>query len=285
MWGQPPSGIPRAQRGFGANTSQASLAGAKRRLLEKFCHTRYAECSLYFLSLLYLEDPRSLQLMGRRGQPRNPIAVPVRIFGTDSRGKVFSEKAVTVNVSRNGTELADVHPDIAIDEIVGLTYGKNRVHFRVKWIGRPGTPQAGHIGLLNIAPEKPLWDFPLPPDAVDAYEPTNLDLRDSPRFRCQNSIEVHVNGASFWGTVADLSLSGCYVEMAIPIEPGTTVKVGIWLGQTKAWAQAQVAHRTPGVGIGLHFTEISDADRDQIRRFLSNLSPIAKKPMRQVVRK
>jgi hypothetical protein len=221
--------------------------------------------------------------MGRRCQLRKQVAVPVRIFGTDSRGQVFSEKALTVNVSRNGAELAEVRPELAVDEIIGLTHGKNRVHFRVKWIGRPGTPKAGHVGLLNIAPEKPLWDFPLPADAVDDYQPGNTELRHHPRFRCQNSIEVHLNGgASFWGTLADLSLSGCYVEMPIPLELGTRLKVGIWFGQSKAWAEAQVAHRTPGLGIGLEFLEISEADRDQIRRFLANLSPFAKKGMRPV---
>jgi PilZ domain len=224
--------------------------------------------------------------MGRRIQPRTQIAVPVRIFGTDNRGQVFSEKALTVSVSRNGAELAEVRPELALNEIVGLTYGKNRVHFRVKWVGRPGTPKAGHVGLLNIAPEKALWDFPLPSDTVDDYQLASTELRTTPRFRCQNSIEVHVNGgASFWGTVADLSLSGCYVEMPIPLEPGTKLKVGIWFGQTKAWAQAQVAHRTPGMGIGLKFLEISDADRDQIRRFLASLSPFAKKAMRPVAGK
>ncbi len=224
--------------------------------------------------------------MGRRVQPRMQIAVPVRIFGTDSRGQVFSEKALTVDVSRTGAELAEVRPELALDEIIGLTYGKNRVHFRVKWIGRAGTPRAGHVGLLNISPEKPLWDFTLPPSAVDDYQPASTELRGNPRYRCQNSIEVHVNGgASFWGTVADLSLSGCYVEMPIPLEPGTKLKVGIWFGQAKAWAQAQVAHRTPGLGIGLNFLEISEPDRDQIRRFLANLSPFAKKAMRPVGRK
>ena len=224
--------------------------------------------------------------MGRRSQPRKQIAVPVRIFGTDSHGQIFSGKAVTVSVSSQGAELAEVRPDLAVDEIIGLTYGNNRVYFRVKWIGRPGTPKAGHVGLLNVAPEKPLWDFPLSPNTADEFQPGNTELRTDPRFRCQNSIEVHVNGgASFWGTVADLSLSGCYVEMPIPLEPGTKLKVGIWLGQTKAWAQAQVAHRTPGLGIGLNFLEISDADRDQIRRFLASLSLFAKKPMRPVGRK
>ncbi|MGA8443424.1 MAG: PilZ domain-containing protein [Candidatus Sulfotelmatobacter sp.] len=224
--------------------------------------------------------------MGRRCQLRKQVAVPVRIFGTDSRGEAFSEKALTVNVSRNGAELAEVRPDLALDEIVGLTYGRNRVHFRVKWIGRPGTPKAGHVGLLNTAPERPLWDCPLPADAVDDYQPGNTELRYHPRFRCQNPIEVHVNsGASFWGTVADLSLSGCYVEMPIPLEPGTSLKVGIWFGQSKVWAQAQVTHRTPGLGIGLDFLEISESDRDQIRRFLANLSPFAKKAMRPVRQK
>jgi hypothetical protein len=218
--------------------------------------------------------------MGRRSQPRKAVEVPVRIFGTDASGQIFSEKVVTVTVSRNGAELSGVRSKLALDEIVGLSYGTQRVHFRVKWIGDAGTPTAGHVGLLNIAPEKPLWDFPLPPDAVDVYQPGSTERRKSPRYRCQNSVEVHVQGgASFWGTVADLSLSGCYAEMALPVEPGTKLRVGIWFGQTKAWAQAQVTHITPGLGVGLRFIEISDQDRDQIRRFLESLAPFAKKGM------
>src|SRR5580693_625492 len=148
--------------------------------------------------------------MGRRSQPRNNTAVPVRIFGTDSHGQVFSEKVSTVNVSRKGAQLAGVRPDIGLDEIVGLTYGSNRVHFRVKWIGEPGTPRAGHLGLLSISPEKPLWDFPLPSAAADDYQAKSVEHRTNPRYRCQNSIEIHVpDGPSFWGTVADLSLTGC----------------------------------------------------------------------------
>jgi hypothetical protein len=224
--------------------------------------------------------------MGRRSQPRTQAEVPVRIFGTDRHGQVFSEKALAVNLSRNGAEISGVRSELTLDEIVGLTYGANRVHFRVKWIGAPGTPKDGHIGLLNIAPAKPLWDFPLPPDAVDNHQPGGVELRKTPRFRCQNSVEVHVNGgATFWGTVADLSLSGCYVEMAIPLELGTKIKVGIWFGQTKAWANAQVTHRTPGMGIGLKFIEITEADRDQIRRFLETLSPFARKASRAAATK
>lgn len=221
--------------------------------------------------------------MGRRSQPRKQIEVPVRIFGTDTHGQVFSEKVSTVNVSHNGAEVAGVRADLGLDEIVGLTVGSNRVHFRVKWVGGAGTPKAGHVGLMNIAPDKPLWDFLLPPDAVDTHQTAFAERRKNPRYRCQNSVEIHVHdGTSFWGTVADLSLAGCYVEIPIPLELGKNLKVGIWLGQTKAWAEARVAHRTPGMGVGLKFTAISEQDREQIRRYLETLAPFARKPLRTV---
>jgi hypothetical protein len=222
--------------------------------------------------------------MGSRSEPRKQVDVPVRIFGTDAHGQMFSEKVSTVDISRRGAQLVGVHAEVRPEETLGLTYANNRVHFRVKWVGAAGTSRAGRVGLLNTAPEKPLWDFPLPAaDAVDVFQPGSLERRKSVRFRCQNSVEVHVEqGASFWGTVADLSVGGCYVEMPLPLQPGTTLRVGIWFGETKAWAQAQVAHRTPGLGVGLRFTEISEQDLSQIRRFLENLAPFAKKPLRSV---
>ena len=219
--------------------------------------------------------------MGKRSQPRKDIEVPVRIFGTDTDGHVFSEKVSTVNISRSGVELAGVTGKLKPEEVIGLSCGSNRVHFRIKWVGGAGTPKAGHVGLMNLTPEKPLWDFPLPSNADDAYQPGSVELRKHPRYRCQNSVEVHLKqGASFWGTVTDLSLGGCYVEIPIPLEPGTKLKVGIWFGQEKAWAEAQVAHRTPGMGIGLRFLEISDEDLDRISRFLGSLAPFARKAAR-----
>ncbi len=46
-----------------------------------------------------------------------------------------------------------------LDDIIGLSYRNNRVHFRVRWIGKPGTPKAGHVGLLNLPGKTPLGFF------------------------------------------------------------------------------------------------------------------------------
>ena len=217
--------------------------------------------------------------MGRRRQPRKEVQLPVRIFGTDSSGRVFSAKAMTVNISQHGIELSGVESHLNLDEIIGLTYCENRVHFRVKWVGQPGTAKAGHVGLLNISPEKPLWDFPLPAPMPDNYQPQLVPQRKHTRFKCDNSVELHTQGgASFWAKIADLSVGGCYVEMAIPLRVGTKVKVGISIEESKAWADAEVAYSTPGFGIGLKFDKVSESDLARIRQFLATRADFAKKP-------
>ncbi len=217
--------------------------------------------------------------MGRRREPRKEIQLAVRLFGTDSSGKMFSENALTVNVGQSGAELSGVRPDLNLDEVVGLSYGANRGRFKVRWIGKPGTPKAGHVGLLNIAPEKAFWDFPLPAPAKDDYQPAAAQQRKHQRIKCHNSVALHTpEGASFWGTVADLSVAGCYIEMAIPLAPASRVSLSIWIGESKVWADGEVAYSTPGMGIGVKFNRVSEQDLERIRAYLEPLSYLAKKP-------
>jgi PilZ domain len=217
--------------------------------------------------------------MGRRREPRKEIQVPVRIFGTDSSGQVFSAKATTVNVSQQGVELSGVECSLSVDETVGVTYGKNKAHFRVKWVGQPGTPKAGRVGLLNASPDRPLWDFPLPAAVLDNYRIQFSEHRKHPRFKCQNSIEIHTPaGASFRATISDLSVGGCYIEMALPLQIKDRVRVGLWIADTKVMADCEVAYSTPGCGVGLRFLRISESDLERIQQFLAPLKSFARTP-------
>ncbi|HZP16843.1 MAG TPA: hypothetical protein VFB00_02680, partial [Terriglobales bacterium] len=122
--------------------------------------------------------------MGKRREPRKAVQLPVRVFGTDKQGRIFSETVTTVDVSHSGAKLTGVKAQINVDEIIGLTYGKNKAHFRVKWIGQQGTAGEGLVGLLNLSPERPLWDFPLPVSVI-------LDnFRDEPRSERRKSPRV-----------------------------------------------------------------------------------------------
>jgi len=125
--------------------------------------------------------------MGKRREPRKLMERQVRIFGTDSGGKIFSESVTTSDVSQNGAKLCGVRAKLNLDEIVGVSYGKNKVHFRVKWVAE--SPNGSQVGLLNLTPEKPFWDFPVPCGATDNFRPS-AERRQSPRVKCSISVEL-----------------------------------------------------------------------------------------------
>ena len=195
--------------------------------------------------------------MGKRREPRKAVALPVRIFGTDSAGRIFSETVTTLDISQTGARLGSVRASIKVGEIIGVSYGKNKVHFRVKWIGVPGQASEGQVGLQNMSPQKLFWDIPLPQSVADHFRPT-VDRRRSPRIKCSLSVELHREGEPvIWGDASDISLGGCFVEMAIPLKIETPLTIAIWLGGAKLRLPAQVASTSPGFGIGIRFNAVS----------------------------
>jgi hypothetical protein len=211
--------------------------------------------------------------MGKRREPRKEIKVPVRIFGTDSAGQIFSEKVSTVNISRSGAEVEGVKAQLNAEEIIGLTYGQTKAHFRIKWIGPAGTPVAGHLGLLNLTPEKALWDFPLPAGVNPDEWRSSRDRRAHPRYKYGASVELHPGGdvVPIRARTMDLSLGGCFVEMSNPLKQGTQTRIALWAGDTKLWADARVITSTPGFGIGVQFTKISPEDEKRLKEFLEEI--------------
>jgi hypothetical protein len=211
--------------------------------------------------------------MGKRREPRKEIKVPVRIFGTDRGGQIFSEKVFTANVSQQGVLLTGVQAQLNPDEIIGLTYGQAKGHFRVKWVGPPGTPKAGQLGLLNLAPEKAFWDFPLPPPSFDGSVRDAHDRRTRPRLKSTNSAEVYPSGepTPMRTRTADLSLGGCFLEMPNPLPKGTQIRIALWVKESKIWANAEVVTSTPGFGIGVKFTELTQQDRNHLKEFLGSM--------------
>jgi PilZ domain len=210
--------------------------------------------------------------MGKRREPRKEIRVPVRIFGTDRNGQIFSEKVFTQNVSHHGAELTGVQSQPKVDEIIGLTYGQVKSHFRVKWVGEAGTPKVGHLGLLNLSPEKSIWDFPLPAPSPDSSTKEVHERRSNPRIKCSNSVELYPSNqtAPMRARVGDISLGGCFVEMSNPLPKGTELRIAIWVKDTKLWAKGKVVFSTPGYGVGVQFLAMSDPERDQLKQYLTS---------------
>ena len=210
--------------------------------------------------------------MADRREHRKNVELSVRIFGTDANGRIFSECVSTVNVSVQGAMLNGVKRPIKPGEIIGLTYGKNKARFRVQWVGEPGSPQAGRIGVQNVV-SSCIWDVPLPKDGLDeAGRSFASGPRQNPRLKCSNSVELRpVGQPPVWSKVGDVSEGGCFVEMMIPLKPGTRLKISLWLKDSKVVAEGVVANSRPGFGVGVRFTEMSKQDSDCLKEFLKSL--------------
>jgi len=228
--------------------------------------------------------------MGKRREPRHAIRLPVRIFGTDTDGQLFSENVFSFDISPQGARLDGVRSKIKEGEIIGVTYGQNKGRFAVKWVGKAGTSEAGQIGLISATPEKNLWDVPLPSAGVDSYveAPATTgerrqgdrrqagERRGTARLKCVISVQLQPEGQSapIWGKAVDMSMGGCFIEMPIPLPKSTKLKIGIWIGDNKLRANGRVVSSRPGFGIGVQFSDMSQLDSDQLRDFLKSITQI-----------
>jgi len=63
------------------------------------------------------------------------------------------------NISSLGVVLQNVRSKVQPGEILDVQYDGQKAQFRVIWIGRPGTMEAGEVGLQRLPEEPYIWDI------------------------------------------------------------------------------------------------------------------------------
>jgi hypothetical protein len=211
--------------------------------------------------------------IGKRAQTRMAAVYPIRLWGLDASGRPFIEAARTSDVSGGGALLTNVAVKVAVGDVIALRSGKEKCRFRIVWIGRHGTAEAGHLGLQSLEPEKQIWDLHLPEHNVDIYaRPNQAEHRLSPRLPCSLSAEVGTANSAgrTRAFVTDISFGGCYVSMAAPPALECKLTIGLWFDErTRIWADGIVISHHPGFGIGVKFLNISRTNVQQLKDFLA----------------
>ncbi|MGH9776923.1 MAG: SPOR domain-containing protein [Candidatus Acidiferrales bacterium] len=85
----------------------------------------------------------------------------VELHGLGPSGP-FQENAYTVNVSRSGARLTGSRYSQHPGDTVELRRGKDKARFQVMWVGEPGTPVHGQVGVRSLEPARNIWSAPLP---------------------------------------------------------------------------------------------------------------------------
>ncbi len=241
-------------------------------------------------------EPNEAPQACRRSEPGPPVMLPVRIWGVDSSGHAFSQSATA---SVNGSRLDGVRVPLAPGDIVGVEYGKHKSRFRVIWVGATGSVREGQVGIwcleggkrlfggesaevekLAAAPAAAARALPSGEGGSERGEERRLgerrreERRVYPRHQCGGGAEVRKQGvdARVWGTLADISLGGCYLEMMTPFPAETVVDLALAVGDRQLKAGGVVRTSHAGCGMGVQFTEMGEEDRALLQRLLSSLA-------------
>lgn len=101
------------------------------------------------------------------------------------------------------------------------------------------------------------------------------EKRTHPRIPCSFPAELRpLSGAAVQGELADLSLSGCYVNMLFPVGAGALVEVGLWVDETtKITLRGVIRTSHPGVGSGVEFVNVTPEQHAALNQLISKLLP------------
>jgi hypothetical protein len=100
------------------------------------------------------------------------------------------------------------------------------------------------------------------------------DRRKSPRHRCSGTVEFRAEGSDvrLWGTLTDVSLHGCYLEMNTTFPVNTKVSLVLKSCGIQVQAPGTVRATYPFLGMGISFGEIEPGQQLQLQQLLDSLA-------------
>jgi hypothetical protein len=100
----------------------------------------------------------------RRKRTRLPHKLRVILSGVDANGLNFAEETETVTVSKQGAAVRTSYHLQMGQELSVRTKVKNRAgQFQVVWMGKPGTPTEGKVGIEWLEP-RIFWGIEFAPE-------------------------------------------------------------------------------------------------------------------------
>jgi PilZ domain len=138
-------------------------------------------------------------------------------------------------------------------------------------VGRPAEDGAAHLRRLKAEAD---GDAQPAATGAPAAGLAIAERRRSPRFQCSGSVEFHPQDgiAHTWGTLTDISLHGCYVEMPNAFPVDMLVSLTIESLGIRFSTQAKVRASYPSLGMGMCFADIKPEQQTQLEQLLRALT-------------
>ncbi len=100
------------------------------------------------------------------------------------------------------------------------------------------------------------------------------ERRASPRIRCSGSVEFRVDGTGvrMWGTLTDISLHGCYVEMNNTYPVDTNANLVLKSFGIRIEVTGVVRTSYPFLGMGICFSKIDPDQQQHLSQLINTLA-------------
>jgi hypothetical protein len=104
--------------------------------------------------------------------------------------------------------------------------------------------------------------------------PALRERRKTPRYVCSGRVELIAEGTEvrLWGTLTDISLHGCYVEMDSTFPVGTNLDLAIESIGIRIKTAAVVRANYPSLGMGISFGAIDAQQTAKLQELLVSLA-------------
>lgn len=150
--------------------------------------------------------------------------------------------------------------------------------------------QAEQQGALKKGNEAGTSFDPLPfvPAAINMANGGQARVRErrrGPRLKCEGSVAFRTEGIDMqtWATFTDISIGGCYVELAATLPIRTPVNMVLDVNGVRVEVKRTVRTSYPLVGMGIEFTGVAERERlaleEILRRLEGNFVQPDKRPM------
>lgn len=237
--------------------------------------------------------------MGQRKEQRVAISFHVTVRGSDSHGNPFETTAETHDISCSGACLNGVGRFVQAGGRIEIQHKDQKAWYRVQWVDS-SVGGAGRAGVRCLEPGNYIWGVPPKEWVPDTYDPSHpdaaipepveltpahavapvwsgADRRQFPRRSCRIEAQVTMDNGSVClpGTVTDISLGGCYLEMLAPLPVDTMVELQLKPEGTILEMSGKVRSSQTGLGMGIAFTAMRAVDFEKLQR----LAPMPAKPV------
>jgi hypothetical protein len=217
----------------------------------------------------------------KRRQKRVRAALPVRTWFSTEGGKPVLLAACTLDVTPTGARLTGVRAQTEAGAVLTVERGRNKARFRIIWVGEPGSPSEGHLGIECLDAGRWNWNVQLPASPGDdgSFEPVRLDADDRrkppPRYSCKGTVELRrdaANADAMKGHLRDINHLGCFVRVSPPPSLHTHLRLVVTVDEATVRARG-VVHRVDGAsGVFIQFTEIHRGDKPTLNHLIDHLS-------------